>query len=138
MLAGVSGHADREGLMKWAGSFSAKKPKRFFVVHGDDEVTVSFAKRLEEELGYQAMAPFSGTVYDLAADKCIYQAQGIPAPKKPAVTAAAEKVNKIYARLLSMGHRLMAIIQKNEGGANKDLKKFANEIEKLCDKWDRD
>lgn len=37
-----------------------------------------------------------------------------------------------------MGHRLMAIIQKNEGGANKDLKKFANEIEKLCDKWDRD
>ncbi len=138
VLAGVSGHADREGLMKWAGSFSAKKPKRFFVVHGDDEVTVSFAKRLEEELGYQAMAPFSGTVYDLAADKCIYQAQGIPAPKKPAVTAAAEKVNKIYARLLSMGHRLMAIIQKNEGGANKDLKKFANEIEKLCDKWDRD
>ncbi len=138
VLAGVSGHADREGLMKWAGSFSAKKPKRFFVVHGDDEVTVSFAKRLEEELGYQAMAPFSGTVYDLAADKCIYQAQGIPASKKPAVTAAAEKVNKIYARLLSMGHRLMAIIQKNEGGANKDLKKFANEIEKLCDKWDRD
>lgn len=138
VLAGVSGHADREGLMKWAGSFSAKKPKRFFVVHGDDEVTVSFAKRLEEELGYQAMAPFSGTVYDLAADKCIYQAQGIPAPKKPVVTAAAEKVNKIYARLLSLGHRLMAIIQKNEGGANKDLKKFANEIEKLCDKWDRD
>ncbi|MCI9546682.1 MAG: MBL fold metallo-hydrolase [Lachnospiraceae bacterium] len=138
VLAGVSGHADREGLMKWAGSFSAKKPKRFFVVHGDDEVTVSFAKRLEEELGYQAMAPFSGTVYDLAADKCIYQAQGILAPKKPVVTAAAEKVNKIYARLLSLGHRLMAIIQKNEGGANKDLKKFANEIEKLCDKWDRD
>ncbi len=84
------------------------------------------------------MAPFSGTVYDLAADKCIYQAQGILAPKKPVVTAAAEKVNKIYARLLSLGHRLMAIIQKNEGGANKDLKKFANEIEKLCDKWDRD
>lgn len=138
VLAGVSGHADREGLMKWAGSFNAKKPKRFFVVHGDDEVTVSFAKRLEEELGYQAMAPFSGTVYDLAADKCIYQAQGILAPKKPVVTAAAEKVNKIYARLLSLGHRLMAIIQKNEGGANKDLKKFANEIEKLCDKWDRD
>ncbi len=138
VLAGVSGHADREGLMKWASSFTVKKPKRFFVVHGDDEVTVSFAKRLEEELGCPAMAPFSGTVYDLAADKCIYQAQGIPAPKKAVVTAAAQKVNKIYARLLSMGHRLMAIIQKNEGGANKDLKKFANEIEKLCDKWDRD
>lgn len=138
VLAGVSGHADQAGLLKWAGSFRDNKPKKVFVVHGDDQVTTSFAKRLESELGYQAMAPFSGTVYDLAANRCIYEAQGIPAPKKTPVTAAAQKVNEVYARLLSMGQRLMVVIRKNEGGANKDLKKFANEIQKLCDKWERD
>lgn len=138
VLAGVSGHADQAGLLKWAGAFRDNKPKKVFVVHGDDQVTTSFAKRLESELGYQAMAPFSGTVYDLAANRCIYEAQGIPAPKKTPVTAAAQKVNEVYARLLSMGQRLMVVIRKNEGGANKDLKKFANEIQKLCDKWERD
>ena len=31
----------------------------------------------------------------------------------------------------------MSVIRKNEGGANKDLEKFAREIQSLCDKWDR-
>ena len=29
----------------------------------------------------------------------------------------------------------MGVIRKNEGGANKDLKKFTEEINRLCDKW---
>ena len=136
-LAGVSGHADENGLMTWARAFG-HSPKQFFVVHGEDQTAADFAQRLETELGCPAMAPFSGTVYDLAAEKCIHQAAGIPAPKKPAVTAASKKASKIFARLLSMGQRLLSVIHKNEGGANKDLKKFANEIQQLCDKWDRE
>ena len=42
-----------------------------------------------------------------------------------------------YDRLVSMGKRLMAVIQHNQGGANKDLAKFASQIASLCDKWDR-
>lgn len=138
VLAGVSGHADQDGLMKWIGAFQSKKPKKVFVVHGEDEVTVSFSKRLETELGLSSMAPFSGTVYDLAANRSIYEAAGVLAPRKAAATATAKKANTIYMRLVAMGQRLMQIIQKHERGANKDLKKFANEIQKLCDKWDRD
>lgn len=137
VLAGVSGHADENGLLAWAKSFGSS-PKKFFIVHGDDQTAAAFACRLETDLGLSAMAPFSGTIYDLASDQCIYHAEGIPAPKKPAVTPAAAKAGKIYARLLSMGQRLMAVIRKNQNGANKDLKKFANEIQQLCDKWDRE
>ena len=36
-LPGISGHADNEGLMKWAASFQ-EKPQRVFVAHGDDQV----------------------------------------------------------------------------------------------------
>lgn len=31
----------------------------------------------------------------------------------------------------------MHVIYRNEGGANKDLTKFTNQINSLCDKWDR-
>ena len=31
----------------------------------------------------------------------------------------------------------MAVIQKNQGGANKDLAKFADQINAISDKWDR-
>ena len=31
----------------------------------------------------------------------------------------------------------MAVIRRNEGGANKDLARFADQINSLCDKWDR-
>ena len=34
VLPGVSGHADNEGLMEWAGAF-AEKPKQVFVCHGE-------------------------------------------------------------------------------------------------------
>lgn len=35
-LTGMSGHADREGLLRWVNSFE-QKPKRVFVMHGEDE-----------------------------------------------------------------------------------------------------
>ena len=38
---------------------------------------------------------------------------------------------------VSAGKRLLRVIEHNEGGANKDLAKFADQINALCDKWDR-
>ena len=43
----------------------------------------------------------------------------------------------VFARLLQAGNRLMTVIKHNEGGANKDLAKFADQILALCEKWDR-
>ena len=37
MLDGISGHADKNGLLKWVNSFE-KKPEEVFVVHGEDAV----------------------------------------------------------------------------------------------------
>ena len=59
-LAGISGHADCEGLMKWIGAFE-KKPDRVFVVHGEDTVTDVFAARIKDELGIDAVAPYTGS-----------------------------------------------------------------------------
>ena len=43
----------------------------------------------------------------------------------------------MFQRLLNAGKRLLAVIERNEGGANKDLARFADQIDALCDKWDR-
>ena len=98
-------------------------------------MTEIFARRLREEKGLDAMAPFSGTEYDLAADSFICEAKGVKTSK--AASHKAGKAARAFEKLVAMGQRLMSVIRKNEGCANKDLEKFAREIQSLCDKWDR-
>ena len=45
--------------------------------------------------------------------------------------------SSVFSHLMDAGQRLLDVIQRNRGGANKDLIKFTNQINDLCDKWDR-
>lgn len=134
-LPGISGHADKDHLTKWAASFAEHPPKKVFIVHGDDAVCDSFAAHLREELGYDATAPYSGDIYDLATGACIKEGSRDQIKKKEKATNHAS--SNVFARLLAAGQRLLTVINKNEGLANKDLAKFADQITALCDKWDR-
>ena len=137
---GMSGHADQEGLLKWAGSLRAK-PDRVFVTHGEDKVTEIFAEKLWDEFRYPAMAPFSGTVFDLKENEFIEKTVGIPIQKETTANAGTLRTrssgNAVFDRLVAAGQRLLTVITRNKGGANKDLSKFADQINSLCDKWDR-
>ncbi len=133
-LPGISGHADCDGLMKWASSFR-EKPRKVFITHGEDAVTDLFAGRLHDELGYDAYAPFSGAVFDLASGELLETPAGIRIEK--AVKPQTAKARSVFERLLDAGQRLLGVIRRNEGGANKDLAKFADQINALADKWDR-
>ena len=132
-LEGVSGHADKAGLTKWMLGFK-NDPKMVFIVHGDDTVTDDFAAYLHDEHGFNTYAPFSGTSYDLIADEFIEETTGVKIEGAKKKTRAASTV---FERLVAAGQRLLAVISHNEGGANKDLAKFADQINSLCDKWDR-
>ncbi|MBQ3105618.1 MAG: MBL fold metallo-hydrolase [Lachnospiraceae bacterium] len=131
-LAGISGHADKGGLLTWIQGFE-KKPKRVFVVHGEGEVCDSFAECLREEYGYETYAPYSGTRFDLIGNRFLYEAVSVPIRKKP----EAKRASDVFARLLAAGQRLLSVIRSNEGGSNKDLAKFTDQINSLCDKWQR-
>ncbi len=132
VLPGISGHADNRGLMEWASAF-VQSPRQVFVCHGETESCETLAERLRSELHYQAMAPYSGTVYDLKSGVFIRKTEGIPVQQK----AKQAKASSVYQRLLDAGQRLLTVIRHNEGGANKDLAKFTSQINNLCDKWDR-
>ncbi len=128
-LVGMSGHADKNGLLDWMSGFDPK-PAKVFVVHGEDQVTDAFAAALKEEFGMDAYAPYSGASYDLLKGEFIHQAEGIRKAKAEKRTG-----NPVFDRLMAAGLRLMSIIRKNEHLANKDLAKFADQIDALSDKW---
>ncbi len=128
-MTGMSGHADKNGLIEWIEGFQ-EKPRKVFVVHGEDSVCRSFAECLQFEHGIKAYAPYSGTEFNLLSGKLEYEAVPIPIVKK------AKTVSDVFTRLLAAGQRLLAVIRKNEGAANKDLAKFADQINSLCDKWE--
>ena len=161
-LPGVSGHADDKGLMACISAMEVK-PEMVFVTHGEDKVTEFFRDRLINELGLRAYAPFSGTRFDLASGTFEVEAQPVPIEKEEAqarqavrqdggaqvqraekgedglrrVSSKTKKAANAYARLMAAGDRLLMVIRHNDGGANKDIRKLTEEINRLCDKWDR-
>lgn len=132
-LAGISGHADQPHLLEWIKAFE-QKPKRVFVVHGDDKVCDHFSQLVQLETGIPAVAPYSGDIYDLLTDTCIQQGSREIVQKKKKDTRMSSNV---FARLVAAGERLLSVIRKCEGRPNKELGKFADQINSLCDKWDQ-
>lgn len=130
-LPGLSGHADKDGLIEWLSAFE-KKPEKVFVVHGDDMSVEAFSSYVNKEMKISAYAPFSGTVFNLATGEFEYEAS--PETKKKKAAA----ISDAFARLLAAGQRLLAVINKNREHANKDLAKFTSQINSLADKWDPD
>ena len=128
-LAGMSGHADKNGLIEWISGFE-EKPKKVFVVHGEDSVCTAFTECLKVEYGQRAYAPYSGTEFDLLSGKFLYEA--VPVPVKKTKTTP---LSGVYARLLAAAGRLLNLAQKSDGLPNKDMAKFADQINSLCDKW---
>lgn len=132
-LPGISGHADRGQLTKWIQAFE-KKPQKVFVVHGEDQVTESFASYIHEEAGVDAYAPFSGDAFDLITGEQIKEGSKELVQKKEKNSRASSNV---FARLVAAGQRLLTVIGKCEGLPNKELARFADQINALCNKWER-
>lgn len=135
ILQGISGHADMNGLLNWLDGFQTKL-SHVFVVHGEDTVTDSFAQSITERFGVPAFAPYSGGCVDLASNTILNA--GIKLPKRAAEKPARIKASNAFNRVVAAAKRLMEVVLKNEGLANKDLAKFETQILNLAEKWDRE
>ena len=128
---GMSGHADRDGLHKWASEFTSPLQK-VFVVHGEEEAAMALTADLRA-MGVDAVAPDFQAEYDLLEDR--FTDMGVPAATLR--TKPIRKGSAAYQRLQSVGDRMLEVIAHNEGGSNKDLAKFADQLLALIEKWDR-
>lgn len=132
-FAGISGHADRDMLIDWLGNMGMA-PELVFVNHGDDTVCDIFAKTVHEWLGYTAVAPFSGDGYDLLTGEC-YQKGIIRLTQKE--SAGRKRANTLYERLVTAGKRLTALISAMKNASNKELSRLTDQINALCDKFQK-
>lgn len=133
-LEGISGHADQKGLLKWLDAFS-QPPKRIFVVHGEETVCETFGGVLRSKYDTEVSVPFYSESYDLTANEMLKA--GVKQVAKPKIYGGAEDGSPVYRRLVAAGNRLLAVIKLNKGGTNKDLGRFADQIEALSSKWER-
>ena len=136
-MDGISGHSDEPLLLSWLSALKDNPPIKVFVNHGADEVTDLFAQTIREVFGWDAEAPYSGGTYELGSHvRCLDPGITERIPERTP-RQAASRASAVFERLLMAGRRLMSVIEHNRGGANKDLGKFTNQIEALCNKWDR-
>ena len=131
-LAGTSGHADRDGLLRWIGGIKTK-PELVFVNHGDEEACEAF-RGLLEEMGYHAQAPFSGTQYDLLTGKMTAYAEGKRIDRTQKLKSDT-RAYQIYRDLVAAAEELLSLAKKCLGRSNKDNSKLTDQIRALTEKW---
>lgn len=131
-LNGMSGHADRDGLVKWLGGFKTK-PELVFVNHGDDEACEDFTKLLKE-MGYNADAPYSGTEYSLATGKMTVYAEGKAVDRIQHFKGGA-RAAIIYKDMVSEAEKLLSLVKSRHGRPNKDNARLTSQIRSVIEKW---
>ena len=132
-IVGISGHADRDMLLGWLGSMELP-PQKVFVNHGEDMVCDSFAQTICNKLNLDTTAPYSGDTYDLKSGECVERGKIIKLTK---VTEGRRRANLAFDRLMSAIARLKLVAELSRGLTNKELAKFADQINDLCDKYAR-
>ena len=133
LLAGISGHADRDGLISWISGFSSK-PGYIFVNHGDHESCTGFADTVTRLFGIPALAPYSGSEFDLLKNEWIrltdpvYKTKPGSGSSDPAVR---KKKESAYTELRDAVQELDRYTATLSGHSNHELKKLAEQIRAL-------
>ena len=128
---GLSSHADRDHLIAWAKNFQPV-PKQVFVVHGEADVTVLFAKTLSD-LAIPAHSVNYEEVFDLAAGTIL--SPGI-IRKKTVSGEAPHRVSEAYSQLEVVTASLADVIRRSKGRPNKDLQLLSKQLSELIHKWE--
>jgi metallo-beta-lactamase family protein len=55
-IQGISGHADRQGLLKWLAAFR-RPPRELFVTHGEADAAMAFAQQVRDALHWNVCVP---------------------------------------------------------------------------------
>ena len=78
-IFGLSGHADRSGLIKWLSHFEVP-PRKLFLTHGEESAALALQRMVKQRLGFDAVVPEYGSEYQLIDEG--------PSLKEPGESAA--------------------------------------------------
>ena len=127
-LQGVSGHADRDGLLRWVEGFQPI-PKQIFVNHGDDDQAEAFAQTLRERHGDVTVdVPYSGSEFDLAAGVWTHVAEPVRVQKDK---RKDERQVDALRELVAAANKLVAAVRGCQNFTARRLKKLTGKINDL-------
>ena len=132
MLQGISGHADRDGLLSWITS-TENKPEYVFVNHGDEDSCSGFANLVKEQFGISAMAPFSGSEFDLLKGEWIRITEPVFRKKeaKAVPVSSGKKDQTPYKELMKAVKDLNDYAESLKNVSNGELRKMTDKIREL-------
>ncbi len=131
-LRGTSGHADRDGLVRWIKGFK-EIPDIVFVNHGDDESCEDF-KSLLSGMGYNAVAPYSGTEYNLSTGQLTVYTEGKPIDREEHYKSSS-RAAVVYRDMVAEAEKLLGLVRARQGRPNKDNARLASQIRSIIEKW---
>ena len=114
-LEGFSGHADMDGLLAWLKGFQ-KAPKQIFLVHGEPDAKLDFAKTVKAKLGYDTIPVNVNSEFELAST------EGVIVDMKEAMAEAVDEktVNDARDNLFNVRRRLEDIIYNTDLSIDKN------------------
>ncbi len=129
-IEGFSGHAGKDELIDWAKGMTPK-PKRVFLVHGEEESLYALAQSLTD-LGYSTMVPSMGDVYDIA--------EGQAQPAMPTQKVVDIQTKARGYQIQQQLERLQAIFARSGARRSPDmelkLSLLEADVRSLAEKWD--
>ena len=132
-LHGMSGHADMEGLLSWLEAFK-KRPYTVFVNHGDEGACENLRGLIEQRFGCRAIAPYSGSEYDLLTDTPINAPEGVKIQSSKA-RSKTERADRFYNELMREVGNLYDYATASRGLSNKELSSMTEQIKTMLKKW---
>lgn len=131
---GLSAHADKTGLLKWIGSYTAK-PSMVFIVHGESSVCDGFSATLRAD-GFNTFVPNYTSTFDLLKGEIV--SEGVTTGTIHEVKEVkATAMPDVYTRLTEAGEKLLEAIRQSKGGSNSEIIRFTGQILDLARKWKR-
>jgi len=134
VLEGVSGHADRAGLLRWLSKFE-KKPSYVFVNHGDDISCTAFAKSIADQFSILSSAPYSGSEFDLLTGEWIRLTDPVVRKKTShtgnSISTGRKQTNPDYVELRNALLDLNSYIDSVSQHSNNEIRELTRKIRAL-------
>ena len=124
-VEGFSGHADKNGLLNWLRGFK-EKPCKLFIVHGEGESKIDFAREVEEQLGIDCIIPEYNQVYEIKGKGEVEYIR--TSPRKPAIEGelSQERIQEMLEELNEVKEMFQHILGQVEGHISSDSVSLKN------------
>ena len=145
-LEGISGHADRDGLIRWINNLSSK-PCYIFVNHGEEESALAFAGHVSSVLGIKAYAPKQLERFDLLDEASLPKATCFEVGKLPYQKELDEALGELDLQERALNGLLSLLRAQAEDSRisakeavrmTNTLNRLASDLEFLGMKWGKD